>query len=527
MTSQPMLEPVDTDLGPPPATPDALHEWLEVHAGVSVPRRALLAASDAPFDYLLHTYFEGRTFPSESGPSDADGASHLTEPAPARGPADCVVWASRGGGKTFLGAVATMLDLVHKPSIQVRILAGSVEQAQRMHTHLRALFERPALARLVEGKLTSRRIALTNGSCAEVMASSQASVRGTRVQKVRCDEVDLFDRDVWTAAQLTTMSKAIPGPWGRRVRGSVEALSTMHIPMGLMWHVVADAARAGDTPHRQRRLLRWGVVDVLEHCGDEHRCESCPLFEECGGAAKPGRGVGRGSGHLPVHDAIVMKSRVSRETWEAEMLCLRPCRSGCVYEEFDPEAHTYDDGAPAPGPVESATTIVAGMDFGFRAPTVVLLGAVDQAGVLRIFDEHIAAGLTLDRHIDLLRGGRWPRIDWIGADPAGNQTNDQTGVSNVSLLRRAGLRIRARRSGLHEGLLLVKARLRPALGPARLLVHRRCTGLIESLAKYHYPPDRPEATAPEKDGSDHAADALRYLVLNLDAPFRTTVRSYL
>lgn len=51
-------------------------------------------------------------------------------------------------------------------------------------------------------------------------------------------------------------------------------------------------------------------------------------------------------------------------------------------------------------------------------------------------------------------------------------------------------------------------------------------GSIECLERYHYPADRPESLVPEKDGFDHGADALRYLVQNLDHRFETVHSSY-
>src|SRR5690606_7299407 len=131
----------------------------------------------------------------------------------------------------------TALDLIFKPGIEVRLLAGSLEQARRMHAHLRDLFDRPGPASMVEGRVTERRLRLTNGSQAEILAQSQTSVRGTRVQKLRCDEVELFDPDVWEAAQLVTRSKEC-GPV--RVRGSIECLSTMHVPYGIMHDLVGS-----------------------------------------------------------------------------------------------------------------------------------------------------------------------------------------------------------------------------------------------------------------------------------------------
>lgn len=338
------------------------------------------------------------------------------------------------------------------------------------------------------------------------------------MQKVRCDEVELFDPEVWEAAQLTTGSLGVSGPWGESVRGAVEALSTMHRPRGLMWSIVGGAGEEGAVA--RRRLFRWGVVDVLERCGRERECVSCGLFDECGGRAKAGVGA---RGHVRIDDALAMKPRVDAQTWESEMLCSRPTRRDAVVGEFDESVHVIDGVAGGLAGGEW----VGGMDFGLRGKTVVLWGHVDGEGVLRVFEERAVSGELLESHVRAIVDGSRPRLSWIGVDPAGAQRSDQTGLSAVSVLRRAGLAVRWRRMGVQEGLSLVRARLRPADGSAaRLFVHRRCAELIGSLLRYRYPSDRPWSLEPVKDGSDHAVDALRYLVVNLDWPYRSSVSSY-
>jgi hypothetical protein len=532
-------------------TPDDLHAWLVKEVGIRVPRTSLIEGHAAPFDYLQFAFF--------------GEATETSRPIGTRNQCpDCVVWANRGGGKTFLGAVATMLDLVFKPGIEVRILGGSLEQSRRMHAQLRRLFDphnHPMLASMVKGKITETRIRLINGSEVELLAQSHQSIRGTRVQKLRCDEVDLFKRDVWEAAQLTTRSKQCGDFF---VRGSVECLSTMHVPHGVM-HDLVQEARAGE-----RRLFRWGVVDALEHCPPQRECKTCVLFTDCAGKAKqrePEQG-----GHVAIDDAIAMKRRVALATWEAEMLCLRVKRTDAVLPEFEPRVHVVDrlpewltDGAIAAKEAQadkhgsdsrgtqelgSESRIVqwlAGMDFGFRAPTVVLWAALDDQGVLWVVDEHVARGHVLEDHIAVITKGLdgarrpeepaaldcshrpWPACAWIGVDPAGNNTNDHTGVSSVTKMRQAGLTVKTRRMGVVDGLALVRARLAPADGNGpRLFVHQRCEKLIESLERYHYPEDDPESDSPVKrDGFDHAVDALRYMIQNLDKPHKTGVRGYL
>jgi hypothetical protein len=481
----------DLGVGEAPETSDELHAWLIEHLEITVPRQAMIDGHDAPFAYLEHAFFE-----------DQD-------------PRDCIVWANRGGGKTFLAAVATLLDLVFKPGIEIRILGGSLEQSSRMHAHLRALFEREPFDRMIDGKITQRKIRLINGSVVELLAQSQTSVRGTRVQKLRCDEVELFDRDVWEAAQLVTREK-ICGK--RRVRGSIECLSTMHVPFGLMNELI-ESSRSTDGS--ARRVFRWGVVDVLGACGDEHEClgenSACALIAECCGRAKGDRET---IGHITIDDALRLKSRVGRSTWESEMLCVKPRRSDCVVPEFDEREHVVDD-VPA-GFVQR----IGGMDFGIRSPTVVLWGGVDADGVVWVTHEYAASDRSLDEHLRAMKR-MCDAPDWIGVDPAGRQRSLQSGISDVQALRKSGLRVRDSRIGLHRGIGMIRSRLRPASGGARLYVHRRCAELIRCLQEYHYPRGQPENPLPEKDGSDHAVDALRYMIQNLDHRFETQSESYL
>jgi hypothetical protein len=519
-----------------------LRAWIEANLGLQLVNQPLLATSRAPMDYVVHAFFAG-----------VSASRH--EPAAHAGAIDSVVWAHRGGGKTFLGALATVLDMVFRPGIEVRILGGSMEQSKRMHAHLRAFFSEhsPNAAPFHElvAKVNEKGLVLANGSRVELLAQSERSVRGTRVQRLRCDEVDLFRSDVWEAAQLVTRSKQCGEFY---VRASVECLSTMHNPSGVMDRVVQECAKGS------RSLFRWGVVDSLERCGDEYACssqetagekdavelpvietKSCVLLPECAGRAKHESTCG----HVSVGDAVMMKQRVALRTWKSEMLCERPKREGVVLEEFDVDAHVvkgapWDDAlaehAAKGEPAELAW--VYGMDFGFRAPTVALVGValrlrreegakrkgstdLAQRGVstLWIVDEWVKERMVLSEHIAAITSGlgAWPPCEWIGVDPAGHSTNDQTGKSAVGAMKEAGLKVRTTRTTVEDGLDQLRARLVPADASSmpRLFVHERCAHLIESMQNYRYG-EGEQRHVPQKDGHDHAVDALRYLVSNLD-----------
>jgi hypothetical protein len=451
-----------------------LRQWIATHLDLVLPERAVCPNHCSPSEYLRLAYFE-----------------------PAQ---DLVVWAPRGGGKTRLAAVATLLDLLHKPGIAVRIVGGSLQQALLMWEHLLPDLETLAEG-MFDGKSRAQRIRLSNQSTVAVAAQSQRAVRGLRVQKLRCDEVELFKPDIWSAAQLTTRSRK--DREGRSVRGVIEALSTYHQPHGLMGEVIARAEQ------RKTPLLRWCLLDVLEKCPPERECASCPLFFECQGVAKTAC-----SGFFSIDDAIAMKRRVSLEMWESEMMCLRPSRGLGVFPHFRREVHVCE----SPAFVGSeATTLTLAVDFGFRNPFACLWiratrCGIDESPKVFVFDEYIESGLTLEQHLAAIQD-RHGRAAMVCCDPAGNARNDQTAVSNVQILRRHGYYVVSRQSAILDGIERIRAALRPAVGDPRLFIHPRCRRLIEAMEGYRFPPGQSEL--PLKDGThDHPVDALRYFFVN-------------
>ncbi|UCD74541.1 MAG: hypothetical protein JSV91_12225, partial [Phycisphaerales bacterium] len=325
--------------------------------------------------------------------------------------------------------------------------------------------------------------------------------RGQRVHRLRCDEVELFDNDVWDAAQMVTRS----GRCGDvEVAASIETLSTMHRPFGLMQRLVGEADEGN------RKVFRWSVMDTLARCPAERGCDDCPLLSSCAGRARNARGF------ISVADAIQQRGRVGDETWQAEMLCLKPTRSDSVYPEFDPELHVVDSDPPSSDGKAQTGLWIGGIDFGYRAPTALLWAWVDEQDVVHVVDELVKAEHTVEKFIEAASRRSWPRPAWIGADPAGRQRSDQTGLSTIALWKKAGWSVRSRPSRIELGVRAVSARLKRADGAIGLLIHSRCERLIESLTMYHYPPGDPECCIPVKDGHDHIADALRYMIVNLD-----------
>jgi Terminase RNaseH-like domain len=493
----------------PPRSRLDLKNYVKAFLSINVPDRKVCRDHSSPMDYLWRSYAadirgEAVSALRPAGILPAEKKQGQDVLATNTRNADVVVWANRAGGKTELAAVATLLDCIFKPSCQVRILGGSGEQAGRMYDYLRSFLNR-GFDEFLAGPMRKARCHFLNGSTVEVLTQSATSVRGQHVQKLRCDELELFGEDVFAAAKFTTQSTS-------GIIAGMELISTMHRPYGLM-HKAVSAATQFDTP-----VLKWCVWEVIEKCRDRS-CSQCPLWTDCRGKAR------NADGYLKIDDCITQMRRASRAGWEAEMLCKRPSRQNIVFDEFDAAVHVgpvdYDPNLP----------LYRALDFGFVNPFVCLWIQVDGTGVVRAIDEYVRSRATIDAHAMEIKS-RTPapeqRVTATFCDPAGGGVNDVTGTSAVRELRALGIMVRSRRSGILEGIELIRRAIRAGDGRSRLIISPRCPRLIEAMECYHYPDSaRAPGELPLKDGLyDHPIDALRYFFINHARPEKTSTRRY-
>jgi hypothetical protein len=512
-----------------PRSPEALWQFVRSAYGLTIPRRAVCPGHAAPMDYLVQAILH-----------------------PGR---DVLVWASRGGAKTELGSVAAHLDSILRPGCQTRILGGSLDQSERMYEYLLRKWDGP-FAGLLARNPTTRRTELVNGSAIELLTQSPRSVRGQRIHRLKCDEVDEFSPEVWQAAQFVTQSgRGRDGVW---IAAQMEVFSTMHRPFGPMAHLV-DRLSPGDTPlgvtsperkpggrsltvaasdddgasHSAPVLLTWCLWEVIEPCPPERSCSRCPLWPDCEGRAR------QAQGYFPIDDAIAQKARASRQAWEAEMLCLRPRADQLVFAEFDPARHVeavaYNPSLP----------LYRTLDFGYANPFVCLWVQVEREGELahdskspslaasasersrcradidlsrvrlRVIGEYVARERAIADHArEIAARDPGPVVATYG-DPAGWQRSDVTGTGPCQELGRLGIRVRTPRAGILEGVELVRRLLKPRPGgDAGLVIDPSCQWLTRAFQQYHWDEsaDGQRSERPAKDGADHPIDALRYLV---------------
>lgn len=470
-----------------------LKNYVKVFLGIDIPNRKICPYHNSPMDYLWHCF--SADFPNLRGTSHERRATKN---------ADCIIWANRAGGKTELAAVATLMDCIFKPNCQVRILGGSGEQAGRMYEYLTG-FLHNGFEQFLAGPVFKAKCRFTNGSAVEVLTQSPTSVRGQHVQKLRCDELELFDEDVFAAAKFTTQST-------ENLTAAMELISTMHRPYGLMQKAVSSAPQFG-TP-----VFKWCIWEVIEKCTDRN-CSQCPLLDDCQGKAKVA------DGYLKIDDCITQMHRASRAGWEAEMLCIKPSRENVVFDEFDPNIHIqpvdYDPNIP----------LYRALDFGFVNPFVCLWIQVDGTGIVRVIDEYIRTRATIDVHAGEIKSRTPVPEEQVAAtfcDPAGAGVNDVTGTSVVRELRTLGIMVRFRQSGILEGIELIRRAIRSGDGQSTITISPKCQRLIEAMQCYHYPQfGSIDSELPLKDGLyDHPIDALRYFFINYNRPTKTTTRRY-
>ncbi|MFI4911042.1 MAG: hypothetical protein ACIAQZ_05190 [Sedimentisphaeraceae bacterium JB056] len=465
-----------------PQTKEQLLNYVKVFLGVSVPDQVVCSGHSSPADYLWHA------FNCDDDASVSNG--------------DCVVWANRGGGKTMMAAVATLLDCLFKDAAQVRILAGSFDQASRMYEYLVKFVSDGFEDKLAE-PIKKSGMSFVNGSKVEVLTQSAKSVRGCHIHKLRCDEVEMFDTEVFEAAQFITQSTD-----GKKA--AMEIASTMHRPYGLMQDVVAGA-KENSVP-----IFKWCLWEVIEKC-TQQSCSRCPLNDDCRGRAK------HADGYYRIDDAISQMRRSSRQSWQAEVLCERPLNDKLVFSDFERTVHVK------PVEFDIRLPLYRTIDFGFVNPFVCLWIQVDGSGVVRVLREYQQSRMTILANTEKIISITPCDEACVAAtfcDPAGNQHSDITGTNCVQEMRRAGVRVRSCKSGILEGIEKIRKALKDGFGNSRIVIDPKCTNLIKSLETYHYPDNSP-SELPVKDGiSDHHIDALRYFFVNYEKNTKVIQRRY-
>jgi len=477
-----------------PTNNKELWAFIGAHFGVWLPFRAYSTGHSSPFGFVADAFFN---------PAD-----------------DLAAWACRSGGKTLDASILARLAHIFTPALQGRVLSGSEDQAKNLYGYW-GNWCGTVLPQQVTGAVNIKRTRI-NGGRFEILTASQKSVRGPKVQNLFIDELDEVDHELVeaSAGMLASLED-------RPARTCY--MSTWHRLTGSMGKLVDGI------PDNGVRLHRWNLWEAISQCPEERHehgrnCQECPLGDDCLGARQLGVSsdmvpVNSGRHRLPgiaaepfgiydVRDAIKACQRVSRETWDAEYLCLRPSPQGLVYSSFDESKHGVDK---APDDLE----VYRAIDWGYNTFVCLWIG-VDKRNNAFLLDTYESSTSKVSTNADYIKAHRLKQIKGTFCDPAGRNKNDQTGRSDVDEFRRHEInctfRLDRRSTEVANGIRLIRSFLNPAAGPPRFHIVRTPNNKYAIRALQSYVNRKvngeyiDEPVKPQEH--DHIPDALRYFFVN-------------
>jgi hypothetical protein len=405
-------------------------------------------------------------------------------------PSMSVVCGPRGGGKSFLRALATHLDSIRDDFHHTRILGGSLSQSEQIYNALKDFDRADPHGGFFEG-VTKTKATYSTGSTVAILSASPTSVRGPHIPTLCLDEVDEIETDTRDSALGMCMERdGIPA--------SVAMTSTWHRVGGPMADLM-ERGQAGEFP-----TWTFCIFEALQGC-DAGRsgprvdgpdlyagCPECPIRPFCHSDVRPHPDTGipepkakRSAGHYAI-DSLIQKVRaVSRRVFEADYLCSGPKADGLWFPAFDAkvmvdaEAAEYDPRRPA----------YLGVDSG------VVTGAcwfqVDESGpapIVTVFADYLREGMTAESNaramLEVSVSRCNGRVDLGWTDPAGGARNP-VGPTVLQEYARVGLHLRPWPVvSVGESLNVLEGMVNPASGPPRLYLHPRCVHTIRAFQNY-------------------------------------------
>ena len=189
---------------------------------------------------------------------------------------------------------------------------------------------------------------------------------------------------------------------------------------------------------------------------------------------------------------------------------------GLVYKEYqDKEPFVIE-----PFKIPEHWYRFVGIDHGYRNPTAILYGAVNDEGLIFIYDELYMSGKLVSELAELMKmkeKENKPKLYLI--DPSTRNRNGQTGLSVIDEFASKGIYCEPANNDVRAGINHVQECFNLVNGKPRLKIFKNCVNLRTELQTYRWKDIKTGAMqdAPEKPlkKNDHAVDALRYMVINI------------
>lgn len=174
---------------------------------------------------------------------------------------------------------------------------------------------------------------------------------------------------------------------------------------------------------------------------------------------------------------------------------------GLVYPNFTRNMHVVSE-------LPEFKEYIAGCDFGFTNPSVLLVIGVDNDERLYVVEEFYQSGINQEAFCSVAK-------DLHGKYSFSEVYCDPSSPDYVNSLNGVGVPARGVKRGVMEGISQVTERLiEKEDGRPRLYVHERCVNTLNEFTQYKYPETKEDKPVQENPIKlfDHSMDALSYAV---------------
>ena len=211
------------------------------------------------------------------------------------------------------------------------------------------------------------------------------------------------------------------------------------------------------------------------------------------------------------------KRNMSREVYDQEYGAQFTSFAGRVYpfdRLLDVGSYPYNKDLPT----------FCSIDFGYRMPAVGWFQVYSQGGLhqINMIDEIThQTNVKTDELALKIKEKPYHVLKYYG-DPAGLQSQSQSGLGDIEIFRRKGITINTKRDrvskSIASGISHVRSYIENAEGQRFLHVNEKCKGIMMDLENYRYPEAKEGQDLkpqPLKDGfHDHGCDMIRYFFIN-------------
>lgn len=458
---------------------------------------------------------------------------------------DIIYLAARGAGKTLGLAISEFLCIVHAHR-DVAHIGVILPQAERCYDYFKSMIRKPRVARhlLPEDKASTPVITKTNmkktefifpnrDECAyEILPCTMQALNGKHSDFVSTDEVDTADKPETLKAfnEIEGIVDSRDGKLGMRI-----GISTRKSRFGLMNRMIEEAEKAGRTVKRwtaleftQRCLKdRYGDGDIdvyvnqddmyvitkkeydemipnkqktFAHYRATSGCAVCPAFSICYGDLK--KQTSKSNMLKPVED-LIQKVRSGGVNFAlSQLVNLKPSMEGIVYSEYDPRKHLkswdemWEKLTGKKYPKGNCThdifvqqcknlnlTCVAGVDFGFSAPSTLVVAYIDRKDNVYIVRAVGETGINDATWVQLIKD-KYHRMYGVSlyypdvADPSAIQIMQQNGLPIAKDIDKS----------INLGIQTIKRFLRvPGSQDVKLFIAKETAmPLADEMTLYHY-----------------------------------------